>query len=71
MGKRSASRDVSYVILCFEWFEELEAKQGIVIKQHTHFLIVNRGVRFGKWAYIFFYNGWIDCKDACHAILHL
>jgi len=45
LGKCSASRGVSYIILCL-MFEGLEAKQSIMIHRHTHFYINNWGVRF-------------------------
>jgi len=47
-------------------FKELEAKQSIIMKRHTHFLINNWG-----FAFRIFRNGWFDCRDAFHVVLCL
>jgi len=51
LGKCSASRGhfLSYVILCLDvsqTFEELEAKQSVMLQRHTYFYIDNWGMRF-------------------------
>jgi len=69
-------------MLFFAWnvsqtFEELEAKQSVVIqvytllKQYTHFYINSWGVCFDDRAFHIFRHGWIDYRDAFHAVLCL
>ena len=52
-------------------FEELEVKQSIVIHhdQLTHPLLF--GVRFNDQTFHIFFNGWINCRNAFHAVLCL
>ena len=47
-------------------FEELEAKQSIVIhlKWHTHFYINNWDAHFDNQTFRIFHNGRIECRDA-------
>ena len=39
-----------------------------MIKQHTHCYINNWGVHVDNGTVRIFRNGWIDCRDAFHAM---
>jgi len=49
-----------------------ETKHSIhLAEQHTHFYIHKWGMHFNDWACSNFCIGWIDCRDAFHAVLCL
>jgi len=68
LGKCSASRCTSYGILYFECsLKWLETK----CSDTPTISIDDWGVHLDDQTFCIFCNGWIDCRDVFHAVLHI
>jgi len=72
LGKCSASRGASSIILCLECSPNIQKarsktkriNQYTMLRRRTHFYINNWSVHFADRAFRIFHNGWFDDKDA-------
>jgi len=71
-----ASRGASQAIPCSECYttcskSALALLAGNVAQWHTYFSLIDScGAHFYKRIFGILHIGWIDCRDAFHAVLH-
>ena len=71
--KCSVSRGTVLIMLFFTWrmFEVAGTKHSDILKTPTILLITGIHVLTMKLFMFCVANGWIDCRDSFHAVLHL